>query len=277
MTVAVPTMPNGGRPGRFDSAGVEIHFVDHGPRDGVPVLLLHGFLVDSALNWAAVIPELAGGCRVLAVDARGHGRSGKPRRAGAYGPEIALDLLRLMDHLGLPRAHVAGYSMGGLAALFLAAHHGERLLSVAVCGAGLMDAEDHASTERSGLGTALREAASSGENLGEVLARRAPPGMPEALLDFYRELSGIPTDATALEVARLELPGLGITAEQASRIAVPAMALTGDQDALHVLARLQQALPTLESTLLPGLGHLDAYRAPAFAAALRGWLLRPQR
>lgn len=265
-------LPPSARPGRFDSAGVPISFFECGPVDGPPVLLLHGFLVDARLNWRAVIPRLATGYRVVAVDARGHGRSGTPRAAGGYGAEVALDLLRLIDHLGLQRAHVVGYSMGGLAALWLAAHHGERLLSAVACGAGLMDDDDHASTERSGLGPALREAAASGENLGRVLARRAPPGMPQAILDFYDELAEIPTDAAALELARLELPGLGLAAHEAARIRVPVRALIGDQDALHVLERLQQALPSVDARILSGLGHLDAYLANEFSDTLLDWL-----
>lgn len=259
---------------RFDSAGVEIHYTEAGPPGTTAVLLLHGFLVDAQLNWQHVIPVLAAKHRVIAVDARGHGHSGKPRVPGSYGAEIARDLVRLMDHLGIQLANVAGYSMGGLAALYLAAHHGARLLSAAVCGAGLMDAEDHASTERSGLGPALREAAASGEDLGRVLARRAPPGMPPELLSFYDALSQIPTDAAALEVVRQEMPGLGITAAEAGRIDVPLFALIGDQDALHVMERLKRAQPALEVCLLPGVGHLGAYDSPAFAQALSGWLGR---
>jgi pimeloyl-ACP methyl ester carboxylesterase len=262
---------------RFDSAGVPIHYSECGPPAGAPVLLMHGFLVDASLNWRPVIPVLAQHCRVIAVDARGHGRSGKPNSPGAYGAEIALDLVRLMDHLGIERAHVAGYSMGGLAALYLAAHHPDRLLSAVVCGAGLMDADDHASTERSGLGAALREAAATGENLGRVLARRAPPGMPAVIMGFYEALAAVECDAAALEVARLELPGLSVTAEQAAGISVPVFALMGDQDAFHVLARLKQALPSIGMCVLPGLGHVDAHQAPEFAQALLRHLMNVQR
>ena len=59
-----------------------------------------------------MFPALAASYRVIAMDARGHGLSGKPHDPAQYGPEMGLDVVRLLDHLGLRRAHILGYSMG---------------------------------------------------------------------------------------------------------------------------------------------------------------------
>ena len=96
----------------FDSAGVRIHYIEQGA--GEPVVLIHGYTVDLNEQWIAtgVFPALASSYRVIALDARGHGLSDKPHERSAYGPEMGLDIVRLLDHLGIRRAHIVGYSMG---------------------------------------------------------------------------------------------------------------------------------------------------------------------
>src|SRR3954464_1960655 len=91
--------------------GVRIHYVERGK--GIPVVLLHG-IGGSAAIWRRVpiFDDLARNYRVIAIDLRGHGSSGKPREVSAYGPEMALDVIRLLDHLGIAKAHVIGYSLG---------------------------------------------------------------------------------------------------------------------------------------------------------------------
>src|SRR5688572_3495817 len=96
----------------FNSSGVRIRYIEQG--QGEPVILLHGN--GSRLEtWIqrGILPNLSKDYRVIAFDARGHGRSEKPHDPKAYGREMALDVVRLMDHLGIKRAHIVGYSMGG--------------------------------------------------------------------------------------------------------------------------------------------------------------------
>lgn len=97
---------------RFDSAGVPIRFIEEGR--GEPVILLHGYTTNTEGQWVntGVFPALVPHFRTIAMDARGHGRSGKPHDRAAYGPEMGRDVTRLMDHLGLRKAHIVGYSMG---------------------------------------------------------------------------------------------------------------------------------------------------------------------
>jgi pimeloyl-ACP methyl ester carboxylesterase len=95
----------------FDSNTVKIHYIEQGR--GEPVLLLHGQSNNVDL-WCAtnLLQELSAGYHVVAFDARGHGQSDKPHDPKQYGRQMALDAVRLMDHLQMPRAHTIGYSMG---------------------------------------------------------------------------------------------------------------------------------------------------------------------
>src|SRR6185503_14973623 len=91
----------------FDSGGVQIHYVDRGR--GVPVVLIHGFTGSSARHWEAPgVVDAVGkaGYRVVAMDCRGHGESGKPHDPGQYGLEMVRDVVRLLDHLKIARAHI---------------------------------------------------------------------------------------------------------------------------------------------------------------------------
>ncbi|MFC0082383.1 alpha/beta fold hydrolase, partial [Aciditerrimonas ferrireducens] len=103
--------------------GVELVFDLVG--EGPTVILHHGFAADARINWEqpGIVAALAErGRRVVALDARGHGRSGKPHDPAAYGGlAMVEDCRELLDHLGLEAVDVVGYSMGGRVAALLAA------------------------------------------------------------------------------------------------------------------------------------------------------------
>ena len=87
-------------------------------------------------NW---IKTLNGaGFRVIAFDNRGHGQSEKLYDPGDYGaPTMAEDARRLLDHLGIARADIMGFSMGARIAAFLTFTHPERVRSVIFAGLGI--------------------------------------------------------------------------------------------------------------------------------------------
>ena len=120
----------------FEVNGVRLHYVEAG--QGTPVILVHGLACDHVPNWMLprVFQKLSRRYRVIALDIRGHGKSDKPHDPAQYGLELVDDVVRLMDHLGIAKAHVVGYSLGGFITLKLALRHPERLLSAAPCGAG---------------------------------------------------------------------------------------------------------------------------------------------
>jgi pimeloyl-ACP methyl ester carboxylesterase len=144
----------------FNANGVAIHYIDEGNPQGEPVVLVHGFAANTDINWryTGVIRGLKKqGHRVIALDMRGHGLSGKPAEESAYGMEMVDDIARLLDHLDIPRAHVVGYSMGGLITLKFVATHPGRLLSATVGGAGWFDLQSPKIQILQNLGTSLDE------------------------------------------------------------------------------------------------------------------------
>ena len=101
----------------FSSLGVRIAYVDY-PCDGAntPIVLVHGFASTHTVNWVNTnwVRTLGHvGFRVITLDNRGHGQSEKLYDPEAYASdEMARDVLNLLDHLGIERADVMGYSMG---------------------------------------------------------------------------------------------------------------------------------------------------------------------
>ena len=104
---------------------------------GSPLVLLHGF-GDQIASWREagyVNPLVAAGHRLIMVDQRGHGASGRPHDRASYVPEKrAGDVIAVLDILGIERADVLGYSMGGWCALNVARFHPDRVGRLVVGG-----------------------------------------------------------------------------------------------------------------------------------------------
>jgi pimeloyl-ACP methyl ester carboxylesterase len=126
----------------FEHDGFRIAFIDSPSADGGdPVLLIHGFASSVAVNWANpgwVKTLNDAGYRVIALDNRGHGQSHKSYEPSDYVPAVmAGDAAALLDHLGIGRAHVFGYSMGARISAFLALGHPERVATLVFGGLGI--------------------------------------------------------------------------------------------------------------------------------------------
>jgi pimeloyl-ACP methyl ester carboxylesterase len=128
VTVASPAAP---ADEFFDSNGVSIHYIDCG--NGPAVILVHGWAMDLTRNWvdSLVADKLAEDFRVIAIDCRSMGKSESPAapEPEAYGMEMVDDVVRLMDHLQLRRAHVVGFSMGAFITWRFQMSYPERTIS----------------------------------------------------------------------------------------------------------------------------------------------------
>lgn len=126
---------------RFRNDDLELAYFDDGDPAGEPVLLIHGFASSASVNW--VYPGWLrtlgdAGYRVIAIDNRGHGASDKPHDPEVYHPSsMAGDAAALLNHLGLPDAHVMGYSMGARISAFLAVEHPDRVRTLVFGGLGI--------------------------------------------------------------------------------------------------------------------------------------------
>lgn len=122
----------------FDAKGVKIHYIVRGR--GEPVILIHGLDSSLRMNWGlpGIIDSIASKYQVIALDLPGYGESDKPSDPGAYGQAWGDDIILLMDHLNCSKAHIIGYSMGGMIALKLIVQHPDRVLSSVLGGMGYM-------------------------------------------------------------------------------------------------------------------------------------------
>src|SRR5262245_50183667 len=175
----------------FDSNGVKIRYVTDGK--GEPVVLIHGWMGDSSM-WGRdrsgntkLNTTGANGFQLIALDCRGHGKSDKPHDPEKYGPEMAADVVRLLDYLKIEQAHLIGYSSGAVIAGKVAATHPERVLSVVYGGQAplIAGAKSSGSSEVAVFAKAVDE----GKDLGSYIIAVTPPGQPR------------PTEAQAKAIA----------------------------------------------------------------------------
>ncbi len=253
----------------FQSNGVPIHYVVTGPASGEPVVLIHGFSADLTI-WDPVHAALSSRYRVIAIDCRGHGSSGKPHEPSAYGIEMVNDVTRLLDHLHIARAHVVGYSMGGSIALKLLETHPERLLTLTSgASTGFRASDDPGDS-------LLVKRLVAGEPLSQAMIESAPPGMlapsPEQRAMMAR-MDAV-QDARALGAQRLGNQGLYVDYARLKGSHVPVLLMVGGEDNPSRFTELRTTLPDAELVVIPGARHGDAPERPEFLASLQSFLGR---
>ena len=106
--------------GHFKHEGFTLAYELHGPDQGLPVLLMHGILLDSAINRDLTGPLVEAGCRVILLDLLGHGRSDKAAPTDLRNEYFAEQVVACLDHLGIDKAVVGGLSLGAIVALHVA-------------------------------------------------------------------------------------------------------------------------------------------------------------
>lgn len=217
----------------FDSKGVTIHYTVQGR--GEPVLLIHGLASNGEINWRVpgIVGMLATNYQVITMDVRGHGHSGKPLDPRAYGVELVEDAVRLLDHLHIKKARVAGYSMGGMIALKMMARHPDRVQSAVIGGMGWM-----------------REGSPFQQSWANMPLR-------------WRNRS--------VSLCARSLAMLALTAEELKGIRQPVTLIIGEQDPLKAVSvePLHQARPDWPIIVVPQANHINCVPNPQFKAALR--------
>lgn len=196
----------------------------HADADGMPLVGIHGITANH-LSWSLVADALPG-VRVVAPDLRGRGRSGE--LPGPYGMAgHADDVARMMDELGIERAVVAGHSMGGFVAVWLAARHPDRVERLVLVDGGLPV------TGTADLGPARDRLRMTFASVEDYLAfwRRHPalgPWWNDAIEQYARyDLVGTPpalrssVSEEAMSVNALELDGSGGYAEALAGLTLP--------------------------------------------------------
>jgi pimeloyl-ACP methyl ester carboxylesterase len=255
----------------FDSNGVKIQYVVEGK--GEPVLLIHGFVVNKEIQWGApgIIKALAKNHRVIALDNRGHGKSGKPTDPKKYGTEMVEDAVRLLDHLKIKKAHVVGYSMGAIITAKLMVTHPDRLLSATLAGAGAI----REGMELPPFVGELADSLDKGKGIGPLLLVLAPPGTPKPSKDMIERLNQllVGNNGKALAAVVRSWKNLAVTDAQLKANRVPALALIGEMDPLKkAVDDLKDRMANLQVVVIGGTDHMTAFVSPKFVKSLEKFL-----
>jgi pimeloyl-ACP methyl ester carboxylesterase len=256
-TVALPT-------------GVELAYVDSGGPADRTLVLLHG-ISDSSWSWSRMLPHLPAGVRSVAVDLRGHGASAKPGHGYAV-PELATDVVALMDHLHIGTASVVGHSWGTLVARALAEEHPDRVERLVLVGA----LEAPVNSLMHDLDAEVR---ALGDDVPESFVREfqestLATAMPEAFFErVVAESRRLPAP-----VWRSAMHGLVAAddADQLGAIAVPTLLVWGEHDSFFLRPeqeRLLAAIPDSRLVVVAGAGHATHWDRPVeVAAQIAGFL-----
>jgi pimeloyl-ACP methyl ester carboxylesterase len=243
----------------FHNGDVEIAYLDEG--EGDPILLVHGFASTKNVNWVypTWVSELKNnGRRVIAFDNRGHGDSGKLYDPEAYRvPIMAGDISALMDHLGIERADVMGYSLGARMTASLARSAPQRLRS-AVFG---------------GIGIGLIEGGGPGENVAQALEAPSLDDVTDPVGRTFRAFADqTRSDRRALAACLRGSRGL-MSREQAAGIAVPVLIAVGTADEIAGSAQaLGKIIPGAQVLDIPNRDHMRAVGDKVYKAGVLEFL-----
>jgi pimeloyl-ACP methyl ester carboxylesterase len=217
------------------SDGVKIHYLTLGKK-GSWVVLIHGYTDNAQRMWVdtGLAQALAVKHRVVALDNRNHGLSDIPEPNGAGRWE---DVKELMDHLGIARAHIHGYSMGGGMVARLMVHCPERFLSAAFGGSGIAEVDKPARVNAALLDRPMPEP--QGE---EALAFARLRAAGEAR---NRNQSPRPTQRVPLEI-------------DLRKIDFPVLAINGEYDRPYSKTqRLWRELRDFQNVVIPKKNHMS--------------------
>jgi len=247
-------------------SAVAVHHRIDGPPDAPPLLMINSLGADLSM-WEPQLPALSARLRVIRYDARGHGRSPVP--PGRYGlADLGRDALALLDRLGVARAQVVGLSLGGMTAMWLAAHAPERVdRLVLFCTSARLGPPaawaERAATVRAGGTAAVADA---------VVARWVTPGYAAAHPGQVRRLRDMVAATPAIGYAgacaaiedmdlRPDLPG----------VTAPTLVVAGADDPATPPAHgaaIAAAIPGARLEVVADAAHLASFEQAATANRL---------
>ena len=233
----------GQKDGSFTTSdGIKIHYLTHGD-SGSWVVLVHGYSDNAQRMWfnTGIAPEIAKQHRVVAIDNRNHGQSDKPVPGGSGR---AQDIVELMDHLKIQRAHIHGYSMGGGIVASLLGMIPQRFITAGFGGSGMSETNAAYRAEAEAMDDALPKATGAdAEGMDRFRSRVATArlaGSPQA---------AAPPPAPVVDLTKLQ---------------IPILAVNGSFDnPYRKTHRLWREAQIFQNVILPGKTHLTAIAAGA--------------
>lgn len=226
------------------------------------IVLVHGFASSRAQNWRDTgwYDTLAGaGCRVVAMDCRGHGESGKPHDDASYGDKMVGDIAVVMDAAGAGRADVMGYSMGGILTVGLLMTQPGRIARAVVAGIG--ETYFGQKSHRKGIAAALR--ATDPSTITDPTEKAFRAFAAQGGKDMLALAACMSADRTMY------------TAQQLGTCATPVLVVDGDKDTQSgPPGPLAQAFADGRAVAVPGRDHMTAVGDKLYKQAVVDFLKR---
>lgn len=238
--------------------GTRISYALDGRRDGEPLLMVHGLGADTR-GWIMQKRALGSQYRLVMVDNRGVGRSGRPE--GPYDLEVmATDALAALDHAGYGSAHVVGASMGGIISQVIGVRHPERVRSLTLA----CTACRHFSWRRELLGQWADQAQAFGmrefvrRNLKWMVGPRSLQRTWPAMAVLGPLAFNVPVASFVAQIQAILAIEDTLRAELAE-VAAPTLVLCGSQDVLTTQGdseEIASLIPGAELAVVRGGAHL---------------------
>jgi pimeloyl-ACP methyl ester carboxylesterase len=235
---------------------VKIHYIVQGK--GTPVILIHGYTGSAQGNWFSngIAEALAKNHMVVAIDCRNHGKSDKPQ---INGPGKAEDVIEMMNHLKIQKAHFHGYSMGGAIVGRLLALIPERMITAGFGGSGIqeVDPEWRAKVPKDKEGRdPLEDEVSRRLRIRHAVDNGMTQAEAEKLADTPRASRPTATAAGGTTPARPQPTGPQL---DLTKLNIPMQAINGEYDRpIAKTHRMWRELNNFTNVVLPGKSHLTA-------------------
>lgn len=239
----------------FDSDSVSLHYLDRG--HGAPVVLIHSMASNIQHSWVDTgwVDELNSSYRVVAMDCRGHGLSAKSDDPDFYtADKMGDDAVRLLEHLGVGRVLVAGYSMGACVGLNMAVRYGDRVRAMVIGGVSSRAYKEPPREELERMVEILRADNTSSFSDKAALFMRS----------FCLKNGNDPKALAAFSLHRRP----DVEQSQLASIRAPVLIMAGTKDAIvQGVDELAASIPGARVMKLEGRTHLDALADPNFKRA----------
>lgn len=257
----------------FDSNGVKIRYVTEGK--GEAVVLIHGWMSDSGMWGRLDTNPAAKEYQLIALDLRGHGKSDKPHDATKYDAEVAADVIRLLDHLKIEKAHLVGYSSGSFVAGKVAATYPNRVRSVVFGGQapiiGEVKESDFSEVEL------FAKLVDEGKDLGAYILAVSPEEskLTNEQAKAIAKFAYAGKDVNAFAAAGRGYKKLAVTEEDLKRCKAPMLFIHGGNESDHVkskVAAARKALGRGELKVIDGGNHMTTLTKPEFGSSIKTFL-----
>lgn len=233
---------------------VDVHFVSDGP-PGAPVLVLSPSLGSTLGMWDPQVADLAAQFRVVRYDPRAHGHSPVP--PGPYEiADLADDVVRLMDRLGVERAHYCGLSLGGMIGIALGADHPDRVDRLVLCCTTAHFPSPAPWVERAAVVRAKGTAAVADSVVERWLTPAFAADHPDIVARLRSMIEQTPDEGYAACCGAIERMDLR---SALPRICAPTLVVAGEQDPStppEFLRRIAEAIPGARLAVLSPAAHL---------------------